>query len=119
LYALSRAGAVGVDVQAARARRVNEPAIARRAFGAVEGRRLAALEGEERQREFLRAWTRHEAALKCRGADIWGRSRATGAATWGGATEPWIMELEVSGTAAAALAVEKRPSAVRRFTWQA
>jgi hypothetical protein len=29
------------------------------------------------------------------------------------------MELEVSGTAAAALAVEKRPSAVRRFTWQA
>jgi 4'-phosphopantetheinyl transferase len=112
LYAFSRAGAVGVDLQVARKRRLNEPALARRALGGAEGRRLSRLDGEQRRREFLRGWTRHEAWLKSRGAGIWERQTAgPGRADRG----PWITELEPGAGAAGALAIETRPLTVLLF----
>ena len=60
LYAFSAAGAVGVDVETAR-RALNEVAIAARMLGQAEAQRLEQLDPDVRQREFLRAWARHEA----------------------------------------------------------
>jgi 4'-phosphopantetheinyl transferase len=69
LYAFSAAGAVGVDVEVAAGRR-NEVALAARVFGPQEASRLEGLDPATRTAEFLRAWVRHEAALKCRGTGI-------------------------------------------------
>ena len=76
LYALARSGPVGIDVQLARpidaARARDHVALARRALGAEPARRLALLEEPQREREFLRLWTRYEAELKRRGTGIGG-----------------------------------------------
>jgi 4'-phosphopantetheinyl transferase len=107
LYAFSRSSAVGVDVELAlRARDVL--ALAARVFGAAETRRLAALEPEPREREFLRLWVRHEATLKCSGSGF-------GGATVEQSDEhgTWIAELDVGRRAAAALAAAKAPAELR------
>jgi 4'-phosphopantetheinyl transferase len=116
LYAFSRSSPVGVDVQVARGREIHEPAIARRAFGAAEAARLAGLDGEQREREFLRAWTRHEALLKCRGEGIWSppgahRERRDG-------PPPWSIQLDPGEGAEGALAAERRPLALQRLEWR-
>jgi 4'-phosphopantetheinyl transferase len=98
LYAFTKTGAVGIDVEVAR-RPINEIAIAARALGQAEARRLEALDPPVREREFLRAWVRHEAELKCVGTGI-GRA-ATGTAD----PRPWMAELEVGPHAAGAVAV--------------
>jgi 4'-phosphopantetheinyl transferase len=115
LYAFCSAGPVGVDVQAPRARPINAAALAERAFGAAEARRLERIEPAQREREFLRAWVRHEAALKCRGTGIWRGSRPRAAVASGGSA-PWVIELELGTSATAALAVHERPRHVRCFT---
>ena len=98
LYAITEAGPVGVDIEVAR-RPIKEIALAARTFGPAEARRLQALDPAVREREFLRAWVRHEAELKCRGTGI-------GAAAAGpNGREPWIAELEVGPRAAGAVAV--------------
>jgi 4'-phosphopantetheinyl transferase len=99
LYAFAAGRSVGVDVEVARERRTDPVALAARAFGPEEAARLAALDPAQRQAEFLRAWARYEARLKC------------------GAESPWIVELDVGPGAAAALAVERGPCAVRRREW--
>ncbi len=60
---------MGVDVEVGR-RSVEEIAVARSWLGAAQARRLEALDPAIRRREFLRAWTRHEAQLKCLGVGI-------------------------------------------------
>ena len=55
LYAFAVPGPVGVDVQVAR-RAIDEIALAARAFGPAESRRLESLEPVLRAQEFLRAW---------------------------------------------------------------
>lgn len=112
LYAFSRTGEVGIDVEVARAR-LDEVAIAARAFGRAEARRLEGLNQAIRQREFLRAWVRHEALLKCRGTGI-GAARAGASAN-----EPWIAQLEMGSRAAAAVAVECTPHELRCWDWKA
>ena len=86
VYAISASGEVGVDVQLAR-RRIDEAAIARRFLAAADAQRLAQLPAPERRAEFLRAWVRHEATLKCRGTGFGGDggAGAEGAAGAGGA----------------------------------
>lgn len=110
LYAFSDAGAVGVDVEVAR-RPVNEVAIATRMLGADEAQRLQALDQPSRQREFLRAWTRHEAEVKCLGVGI-GEAKAE---RTGG--ETWAVELELGPAAGAAVATERRPSELLCWDW--
>jgi 4'-phosphopantetheinyl transferase len=106
LYAFSGMGAVGVDLEVG-PRAIDEVAVAARALGATEARRLERLEPPIREREFLRAWVRHEAVLKCRGTGIGGgATRASGG-------EPWITELDVGPQATAALALDCVPRELR------
>jgi len=110
LFAFSGTAAVGVDVEVAR-RAIDEVAVAARALDAAAAARLQALDPPARQREFLRAWARHEAELKCLGTGI------------GAAAAPpelralWVLELAVGENAAAAVACERAPSELRRWRW--
>jgi 4'-phosphopantetheinyl transferase len=134
LYAFTYEGPVGVDIEVSRrpsddrsvgvadagagrpfdepARRpVDELAIAARAFGRERARRLAGLEPGVREREFLRAWVRHEAALKCLGTGI-------GACGGGPSREDlWVAELDLSPGASAAVALEQPPVELRCWDW--
>jgi 4'-phosphopantetheinyl transferase len=109
LYAFAPRGSVGVDVELAR-RRWHKLTLAARTFGGRESSRLATLDLEARDREFLRMWARHEALLKCRGGGI-------GADPPNQMKEPWVAELDVGAGAAAALAAEHRPRELRRLRW--
>jgi 4'-phosphopantetheinyl transferase len=106
LYALSAAGPVGVDVEARphSTQRVGELALAARAFGAAEAERLARLDPPARGEEFLRAWTRHEAALKCSG----NASRSKPPA--------WVADLELE-LGVAAVALTKAPRELCCYGW--
>jgi 4'-phosphopantetheinyl transferase len=73
LYAFTHTGPVGVDLEIA-GRRVYPDTLAARALGPSEIRRLARLDSPTRELEFLRAWVRHEAKLKCHGAGLAGPS---------------------------------------------
>jgi len=110
LYAFTRTGPIGVDVEVAR-RRIDVISIARRAFGAAEAERLVGLERAAAEQEFLRAWTRHEAELKCLGTGIGGADGATGERA------VWIAQLEVGPRAAAAIAAETPPRELRCWDW--
>jgi 4'-phosphopantetheinyl transferase len=131
LYAFAEAMAVGVDVQTAPTRAVNEPAIAGRAFGEDEARRLADLDPAEREAAFLRAWVRHEATVKCRGVGL-GRDLQTispdagkyhepspAAPKAGDRYEPWVADLDLGAAVAGALAVSRPPRKVLCWSWQA
>jgi 4'-phosphopantetheinyl transferase len=110
LYALALDREVGVDVELAR-RQVDAVAIAARVLGAETAARLEALDPPAREREFLRAWVRWEAVLKCRGTGIGGADdRPAG-------PEPWVRELDVGETGAAALAVEGGGCELRCWAW--
>jgi 4'-phosphopantetheinyl transferase len=113
LYAFSGAGAVGVDVEVGR-HTVDEVAIAARAIGAAEAERLRALDPAVRRREFLRAWARHEAELKCLGVGI-GAARSASASA---SARPWIAQLEVGPDAGAAVATECPPRELRCLEWR-
>jgi 4'-phosphopantetheinyl transferase len=111
LYAFSAAGAVGVDVEIAR-RPTDEVAIAARVLGASEAARLRALDPETRRREFLRAWTRYEAELKCLGTGIGGTDGGIEGA------RPWVADLELGEGAAGAVAAERPARELRCWGWQ-
>jgi 4'-phosphopantetheinyl transferase len=115
LYAFAAAAAVGVDVQSARARPIDEVAIASRALGTEEGRRLAELEPVERGDEFLHAWTRHEAARKCSGGGIWARRGRGGERDY--VRELSVLELDVGRGAAGAVALKHDSREVRCWSW--
>jgi 4'-phosphopantetheinyl transferase len=108
VFAFTMAGAVGVDVEVARRTR-DTVALAARALGPGEAKRLQQLEPGERQQEFLRAWVRHEAAVKCRGTGLGAAAKAE--------ANVWIAELEMGPGAAAALALETTPSELRLWSW--
>jgi 4'-phosphopantetheinyl transferase len=112
LYAFTHTGEVGVDVEVAR-RPIDQVALAARSFGQAEAQRLEALEPAIREREFLRAWVRHEAELKCRGTGI----GAGNAGARGG--DLWVAELDVGSRAAAAVALEHSPRELRCWDWHA
>jgi plasmid stability protein len=86
-------------------------ALAARAFGPAEARRLQGLDPATREREFRKVWVRHEAALKCRGTGIGGR------AVEAEAREIWTSELDVGPRGAGAVAVGGEPLEVRRWDW--
>jgi 4'-phosphopantetheinyl transferase len=88
LYAFSGAGEIGVDIEVAR-RTIDEVAVAHRALGRPTAERLEALDPDTRRREFLRAWARHEAELKCLGTGIGGTQTDVGV------VELWVSELEL------------------------
>jgi 4'-phosphopantetheinyl transferase len=115
LYAVTDIGAVGIDVEIGR-RSLDVLAVATRAFGASQAERLAEIEPSLREREFLRLWTRHEAALKCRGTGIGGTGIGVTPAV--ASPEPWIAELEIGQRAAAAVARQTPPRALNAWEWR-
>ncbi len=88
LYAFASTLPVGVDVEAPRD--VNEAALARRLLGEAQAQELLRMPAAERRSELLRAWTRREARLKFRQAAEAG--------------EPRLIDLDIGGGAAGALA---------------
>ncbi len=117
LYAFTRSGAVGVDVEVAR-RPINEVALAARVFGAAEAKRLEALDPASRERAFLRLWVRHEAELKYRGTGIGGNRVVDGTPAESEARAPWIADLDVGPRAAGAVAVPAPPPELHRWDWR-
>jgi 4'-phosphopantetheinyl transferase len=117
LYAFTAAAPVGVDLELIGTRERDEAALAERAFGAVAARHLRELDAPARQREFLRIWVRHEAALKCLGSGLIATARAGAGADEREAL--WIEDLEVGPGAAAALAVQGAPLQLRLREWPA
>jgi 4'-phosphopantetheinyl transferase len=115
LYAIAAGAQVGVDVEHLRA--IRSPlAVAARALPAGTVGRLARVAPASRDREFLAAWTRHEASLKCRGSSVFAGSPDAGGPSRGSpprTTPLWVGEHDV-----AALAVSQRPLAVHCFEWQ-
>jgi 4'-phosphopantetheinyl transferase len=112
LYAVSDAGAVGVDVEVAR-RPVEEVAVAARMLGEDVAQRLQALDPATRRREFLRAWASHEAELKCLGVGI-GEPAAAPAGQ-----RPWVVELELGPSAGGAVATEREARELLCWDWPA
>jgi phosphopantetheinyl transferase len=124
LYAFTADGPVGVDVQARRSERpgatVDHIALARRAFGEHEAQRLSLVAPARREWEFLRAWACHEAELKRLGAGLGGfgaRDDKGGSAQADPRSAPWVAELDVGADAAAAVALQRRASELRRWAW--
>lgn len=111
LYAFSQAGAVGIDVEVA-SRPIDAVAVAARMFGSAEAKRLKELDPAIRQREFLRAWVRYEARLKCLGVGIGASPAATVS------SELWVAEIELNPPAAAAVAAEHPAGGPRCWDWQ-
>jgi 4'-phosphopantetheinyl transferase len=120
LYAFTQAEAVGVDVETPRERAIDSVAIATRAFGAREGRRLAGLEPAEREGQFLRAWTRREAVLKYRGARIVGGAEAEGRDVAGVPvdTQLRVRDLDVGVGAVGAVAFSALPWRLLCWAWR-
>jgi len=112
LYAVSAKRAVGIDVELAHRREVDEVAIAARLLGGDQARRLASLDPDARAREFLRLWVAHEATVKCRGGEL-ARSPKDSHAT-----ELWTSALDVGPRAAAALAIEGGRCELRCWQWR-
>jgi 4'-phosphopantetheinyl transferase len=108
LYAFARTQ-VGVDVEVARPG-IDAIALAERVFGHGEGGRLRRLPESARAREFLRAWVRHEASLKCYGSGLGASAGRHGL---------WLAELEVGTGAAAAVALDRAPRQLCLWEWPA
>ncbi|HTW42712.1 MAG TPA: 4'-phosphopantetheinyl transferase superfamily protein [Solirubrobacteraceae bacterium] len=109
LYAFCAEAPVGVDVEGERPT-FDEVAIAARVLGAQEATRLREIaDGPTRHREFLRAWTRYEAELKCLGTGI------------GGVTDAgvWVAQLEPGMGAAGAVACTRAPRELCCWSWPA
>jgi 4'-phosphopantetheinyl transferase len=101
---------VGVDVELLRppraARRRDHVALARRAFGSPVAECLAGLDEDAQPREFLRLWTRHEAALKLAG-------RGIGAGLDHSGADAWIAELDLGSAVVASVASGRPVDALR------
>ncbi len=108
LLAFSEGAEVGVDIEHPRPRTDVLP-IAARIFGEEEAKRLEGLEPERRESQFLRAWVRHEARLKCLGTGI------GAAASTESQASVWIEDLDLASATAAALAAARPPTLLRRL----
>lgn len=131
LYAVSRAGEVGIDLERIRSDRDHEQ-LAERFFSSGEAAALGDLPPEDRIDAFFQCWTRKEAYLKARGEGLaiplasFSVSLAPGepaalvsvdgddreAARW------WLSSIDPGPGFAAALAVEGAPSGLRLWDWQ-
>ncbi len=93
---------VGVDVERLRPRR-NLVRLAERWLPPADAAAVAAAGGGEREPAFYRAWTRHEARVKCTGAGLFGGEPGPEVVAW---------ELEIDAGYAAAVAIDARAAGV-------
>jgi 4'-phosphopantetheinyl transferase len=100
---------VGIDVEVSRALR-HEVAVTRSIAGDAAAASLRLLHGPQREREFLRVWTRHEAAIK------WGAGTATAPGSGRSALgAPWLAEIDIGHRGVAALAAGRAPGHVAHW----
>jgi 4'-phosphopantetheinyl transferase len=99
---------VGVDVEAARPR-LDPVALARSVLGAGVASRLAELDPDAQLSAFLALWTRHEAALKCRGVGLAGDAAEAAGVS--------VRSLPLPPGYAAAVATSA-PCTLVRWAWQ-
>jgi len=120
LYAFAE-HAVGVDVQLARPAGAMHAgathtrdyvALARRALGRDAAEHLQQIPRQRREEEFLRMWTRHEAVLKCSGVGIASAKSASAGQSFDDVL-PWLAQLDVGSSAAAAVACAIKPRKLR------
>jgi 4'-phosphopantetheinyl transferase len=111
LFAFTTAGEIGVDVELAH-EGTDVLAVAARAFGPARAQQLAELAAGSREREFLKAWTRHEARLKCIGIGIGGAGAPSPSAEQG-----WVADVDVGQGAAGAVAMSAAPHELNRRDW--
>jgi len=111
LYAVTAGRAVGIDLEVAVRRRVDELAIAARVLGSEQAQRLGGLESQARARELLRAWVAHEAAVKCLGLGLATPLEGLPPA------DLWTAEVDVGPGAVAAVAVAGAPCELRCYLW--
>lgn len=104
LYAFALNNSVGVDVETP-GRDIDVLAVAKRALGEEVAERLGQLDGERREWEFLRAWVRHEAILKCTGVGL------AGAEDTASAGQAWVSELKLD-RAVGAVAAASQPTSI-------
>jgi 4'-phosphopantetheinyl transferase len=127
LFAFTRSGSVGIDVEVER-RPLDELLAARRAFGAPEAERLEALAPVARRREFLSMWVRHEAEAQCLGDGLaqspaYGQRLQDTSASERRATvhadRPllWLLELDLGDGKAGAVVADPAPEQVRCWDW--
>jgi phosphopantetheinyl transferase len=116
LYAFTLAADVGIDLELARTRKIDEAAMALRAFGPEQSERLRSLPARARGQEFLRLWVAHEAALKCRGDGLTSARESPEPSVTAGL---WIAELDLGSGAAAAVAVQAGPQELRFWGYPA
>jgi 4'-phosphopantetheinyl transferase len=113
LVAVTAGRAVGIDVEVAARRRVDELAVAARVLGDEQARRLAVYDSQARAREFLRAWVAHEAVVKCLGLGLATPLEGSPPA------DLWTAAVDVGLRAAAAVAVAGGPCELRFRDWPA
>jgi len=106
LYVFALDGAVGCDVETL-GREIDVLAVAKRALGNAVAEQLRLLGSQHREREFLRAWVRHEARLKC-----WGIGLGAAAATGVHDRDCRTIDVDVGELATAAVAAEQTPAKV-------
>ena len=114
VYALALSSAVGIDVEVA-GRKIDHLAVGARVFSSEVLARVKGFDGHDREMEFLRAWVRHEAALKCVGSGFAGAENEP-------ATYPlWVADLDTWPwkKGAAAVACGEKPHEVRCWGWPA
>jgi 4'-phosphopantetheinyl transferase len=116
-FAFSPSAAVGIDLETAAGRHgMDEAAVAARALGAPASRRLRGLAPTARRQEFVRAWVRHEAQLKCEGVGLWRKHAGARRAR----ARPWTAEIDLADLApgfAAAVCVARATAELRCWTW--
>lgn len=109
LYVFALDCEVGCDVETP-GRNIDVVAVAERALGQEVAEQLRLLDGEQREREFLRAWVCHEARLKCLGLGL-------GAPAEAREHECWIIEVELDEPATAAVAAKHAPAKIECRRW--
>ena len=117
LMAFSASREVGVDLEREGGHRCMERGramgLARRVLGQETARRLEGVPRELRERELLRAWTAHEAAVKCAGVGLGGPIGEMDT------TAMWTAKLDLGRGAFGALAVEGPGEAkLRCWDWR-
>jgi 4'-phosphopantetheinyl transferase len=109
LYCFARKVAVGVDVELDR-QPIGELALAERMLDAATVTRMRALSDPVlRRRVFLRAWTRHEAQVKCLGTGILAGEKTR-------ERPAWVADLDLGTDAAGAIACQHTPREITYWT---
>ena len=114
LVAVTAGRAVGIDVEVAARRRVDELAVAARVLGDEQARRLAVFDSQARARAFLHAWVAHEAVVKCLGLGLGLATPLEGSPP----ADLWTAAVDVGPRAAAAVAVAGGPCELRFRDWR-